>query len=142
MHRLVSAGLTMVLGMLVGLGAGLLLTVWILIVYLRSGEAPFAAQRTTFAFTVILYLAGGIATGGLAGLLGPLARGPVWAAMVGFLSALPVALTLSHFGIRDVSHPVLVAVLTSLGLGIPIGLVYRRLFGDFFAAATEDGPAP
>ena len=76
MRRLPSAILTMFLGMLIGLGVGVLLALWILIVYLRSGEAAFAAKGTTFGFMVLLYLAGGVVAGGVAGLLGPLARGP------------------------------------------------------------------
>jgi hypothetical protein len=131
----------MMLGMLIGLGVGLMLKIWIIFLYLRSGNVPFAAKGTTFGFTVALYLAGGVLAGALAGFLGPLGRGPVWAGIVGFLAALPLAWSIGHFGMREVAKPTLVTVLTSLSLGAPIGVVYRRLFGECFAAASEDGPA-
>ena len=98
MHRLVNATFSMVLGMLLGLGVGVLLTLWVLFVYLRHGDAPFAAKHTTLAFTVALYLGGGVVAGGLAGLLGPLGSGRLWAAMVGYLSALSVSVAMSVFG--------------------------------------------
>ena len=139
MPRVVSAFFSMAFGMVLGLGGGLLLTLYVLVLYLRSGEAPFAAYQTTFVSTVLLYLSGGIVAGGIGGLLGPLGRGPLWAALVGFAAAFPVAWAFAKFGIGEVTHPTLTALLTALGLGIPVGLAYRRLFGDLFAAVDQHG---
>jgi hypothetical protein len=139
-RRIVNATFSMGLGMLLGLGAGVLLTLWVLFVYLQHGDAPFAAKHTTLPFTVALYLGGGVVAGGIAGLLGPLGRGRAWAAMVGYLSALPVSAALGVFGGLGGRNPWLVVGLTAL-IGLPVGVIYRQMFGDLFAVGNEDGPA-
>jgi hypothetical protein len=139
-RRLLSAFFHMILGMLFGLAGGLLLTLYVLFLYLWAGEAPFAAKRTTFLSTVLIYLLGGIITGGLAGLLGPLGRGRIWAAIVGFVALLPVTWGMVKFGMSDMGDPTPTALLTALALGAPLGLAYRALFGDLFTAGNENSP--
>jgi hypothetical protein len=138
-RHVLNAFFSMCFGMLLGIAIGLLFVVYVLILYLLSGEAPFAAYRTTFLSTVVLYLGGGIVAGGIAGLLGPLGRGPIWAAFVGFAAALPVAWALTRFFIADMTHQTPTALLSALALGVPVGLIYRGLFGDWFSAANGDG---
>jgi hypothetical protein len=77
-------------GVKIGLSFAAVLVVWVIVIYLISGDAAFANINTTLAKTIIAYLGGGAAAGAIIGLCRPLLRSQLAAAIVGVLAAVPV----------------------------------------------------
>jgi hypothetical protein len=63
---------------------------YVLLLYLFRGSAPFAANGTTLGTTILAYLAGGALSGIVLGILLPLGRTRLGAALVGIASVLPM----------------------------------------------------
>jgi hypothetical protein len=79
-----------------GIGWGLAMAcfycVFVVVLYLAQGAAPFEAHETTLGTVILIYFAGGITAGALVGLLRPLARWWPGAMLIGFLAAVLVFL--------------------------------------------------
>jgi hypothetical protein len=82
---------------------------------------------------VPLYLGGGLLAGSMVGLLHRMAQSRIGAAALGVLVAIPVSvLTLVAVDGSGKWLPgdTVVVIVTSLGLGIPVGIIYREIFSD------------
>lgn len=122
--------------MIVCLCAGLFIatgfSVWVLGLYLFRGNTPFEKLGTTLGAVILTYYCAAILIGPLAGLLLPLARaGRPGAALVGALTAVPlyamVLITLE--GIPSwTPRTAFVILVPALFVGVPVGLVCRRMF--------------
>jgi hypothetical protein len=80
-----------------------------------------------------LYLGGGLLAGLIVGLLHRMARSKIGAAALGIIVALPISI-LTRVAIDDLGRWVpadtVVMTVMTLGLGIPVGLIYREIFTD------------
>ena len=128
---------------LFGVAIGSLLSAYALIVYLIGGAAPFIRNGTTFVDSVALYYVGGTLGGLAVGLLLPFLKGRVGAAVGGAVAMLPVygAAAYALEGPAGLRNWPVYAV-CALVVGVPVGLTYRRMFGDWYDAALEDEPPP
>ena len=97
----------MLKNVLKGVGLGLFIatgfTAWITFLRQTAGTAPFDRLHTTYSATVALYYGSGLIGGVIVGLLLPLFRWPLGAALVGMMGVFP-----AYFGVAltttDASH--------------------------------------
>ena len=73
-----------------GLGMGVVYALWVLVVQLVAGDAPFARYGVTVWQMAATYIAITVAAGGIVGFLRPLTHHPVGAYVVGVLAGLPI----------------------------------------------------
>jgi uncharacterized membrane protein len=107
---------------------------YVLALHVFRGNEPFEQLETSVGKVILLYFSSAILVGLLVGLLLPFARsGQLGAALVGAVAAGALAAMtrvadagFTGWGGRDV----FVVVTYGLLLGIPVGLAYRRIFGD------------
>ena len=120
------------------LGWGLLIamgfSIWVLALYLRRGSAPFENVGTTLWAVILLYFCAAILVGPIVGLLLPLARTTrSGSALVGIVAAIPfyamARITVEGFTSWARGEAFVILVLALL-VGAPVGLAYRRIFGD------------
>ena len=120
------------------LGYGLLIatgfSAWVVTVYLRSGNAPFEKVGTTLWAVILLYFCAAILIGPIVGLLLPLARTTrSGAALLGIVAAIPfyamARITLEGFTSWTLGDALVILIL-ALFVGVPVGLAYRRIFGN------------
>lgn len=107
---------------------------WVLAVHLLRGNRTFERLETSLGVVVLLYFAAAILLGPLVGLLLPLARrGQVGAALVGTIGAFALyvmaLVTLEGFAWLTLRAALLLLGFASF-LGVPVGLAYRRIFGN------------
>ena len=114
-----------------GLAFGLAFCGLAIVAFLIGGRATFDAQLTTFEYVLALYLAGGLISGGIVGMLRPLTERPAGAGAVGFLCGLVfgVLLRLAREGLQEwTGRDTFLVLAVAIALGIPVGLVYRDIF--------------
>ena len=107
---------------------------WVLAAHLLRGNRTIEKLETTLGAVILLYFAAAILLGPLVGLLLPLARrGGMGAALVGTIAAFALyamtLVTLEGFAWWT-PRAALFLVGFALILGVPVGLAYRRIFGD------------
>ena len=107
---------------------------WALASYVFRGNTPFEKLETTLGAVILLYFAAAILVGPLVGLLLPLARaGGAGAALVGTIAAFALysmtLVTLEGFTWWT-PRAALFVLGFALLVGTPVGLAYRRIFGD------------
>jgi len=107
---------------------------WVLVLYLFRGNRPFERLETSLGAAILLYFTAAILLGPLVGLLLPLARtGDMGAALVGTIAAFALY-TMALVALEGFMWWTPRAALFLLGfallLGVPVGLAYRRMFGD------------
>ena len=107
-------------------------SLYVLILYALRGPAPFEANETTLSATIAAYYAGLTASGIVLGLVLPLARWKLGAALLGFLALIPLygVIMFSLHGWNWDYRDTLATVIAALVVGAPVGLVYRSLFLD------------
>jgi hypothetical protein len=64
---------------------------WVVLIWLLRGSEPFERKGVTFLAVVVLYLVGGPVTGAIVGLLRPVAKSGLGAAITGVVAAIPVS---------------------------------------------------
>ncbi|MGH9242246.1 MAG: hypothetical protein ACRD3G_29720 [Vicinamibacterales bacterium] len=120
------------------LGYGLLIatgfSVWVFVLYLRRGGAPFEKIETTPLAVMLLYFCAAILVSPIVGLLLPVARaGRSGAALVGTVAAIPfyamARITLEGFTSWTLGDALVILIL-ALFVGVTVGLAYRRIFGN------------
>ena len=79
-------------GVAAGLFFAALYSLYVTLLYLIRGPDPFDANETTLGQVIAVYFAGGIAGGAIVGVLRPLAKWRIGAAVVGVVAAVPVFL--------------------------------------------------
>jgi hypothetical protein len=126
MQTILAAFLRASIGFLCGIGVACLLTLYVLVLYLFRGPAPFGVYGTTLLSTVWAYFVGGAAGGVVAGVLQPITRTALGAALVGFLTGVPVfwAVMISLHG-RGTSSDLVAILLGALFVGAPVGVIWR-----------------
>lgn len=115
-----------------GLRFGLTFDVIALLIFLLAGRTEHEATGVTLPAVILLYTCGGLIAGSVVGGLLPATRWRVGAALVGVISALPVAflVRLTTEGPATWTREDTVAlVLFALLIGAPTGIIYRRIFG-------------
>lgn len=75
-----------------GLAFGSVYAVWAGVLFVFRGAAPFQSHEVTVWEAVAVYLVGGVAAGGLMGLLRPLVRWWIGAMLVGMIASVPILL--------------------------------------------------
>ena len=70
---------------------GLLYSAWAIVIFLVGGQEAFARRGTTVGEVIVLYLAGGAIASAIVGMLRPLMYHRPGAALVCFLSVVPLA---------------------------------------------------
>ncbi|HEX5438980.1 MAG TPA: hypothetical protein VFW98_17645 [Gemmatimonadaceae bacterium] len=81
-----------------GLKFAVVYSAFALIALLFGGAAVFQHSGTTFVFAIGLYFAAGLVAGAIVGVLRPVTRGPIGAAIVGVIAAIPICV-LTRFSI-------------------------------------------
>jgi hypothetical protein len=120
-----------------------LLSLYAAVLYLVRGPAPFAAHGTTVLTSVTVYYLGGVLGGLVVGLLLPFLHGRVGAALGGAVALLPMYAAAAYAldgpaGLRK--WPVY--LICALIVGVPVGLAYRQLFGNWYDSAFGKGSQP
>jgi hypothetical protein len=122
-----------VTGALFGFSIGMMFSVYVSLLYVVRGSAPFERLEVSVLSVVVFYLLGGIAIGSLVGLLLPLAKSRLGAVLVGSVAgtATFVFALVSIYGFTSWSGvAALLAVTWGVLVGSSCGLVYRQLFGS------------
>jgi hypothetical protein len=81
-------------GILVGLSFTAAYSVYVVILYLLSGNEPFEVHHTTLLKVVRAYVFGGVVAGATVGLLQPFVRGKLTAVSVGVVAAFFISIGL------------------------------------------------
>jgi hypothetical protein len=76
-------------GVALGLAFACCYAVYVLVLWLLRGAEPFREAGTTLAFVVASYFGAGLGSGAIVGLLLPLGRSRIGAALVGLFAAVP-----------------------------------------------------
>ncbi len=116
-----------------GLFGGAVFSTIALVLWLVQGAEAFAEARMTLGALVAAYMVGGLAVGGVVGLLLPFARTPVGAALVGSLAGVSLVVVMGLLmaeAADDMEHFWTAATITGVGLGAPSGVLYHRIFLD------------
>ncbi|GAC1418077.1 MAG: hypothetical protein NVSMB53_17120 [Gemmatimonadaceae bacterium] len=125
-----------VLGARIGLGMGAIFTVWVTVVFLVSGTAPFHKQGTSYPAMVALYLVGGPVVGAIIGLFRPLIGNLLGAVFVCILASVPLA---AAFLVMFEGPPPWTP--SSMGF-IPFAAVVLGTMGGFVLYGVLHEPAP
>lgn len=123
----------LVWGCLWGLGLALVLSVFVVVVRGPSMFREGGGGLEGLLAVVLSYLVAGLVAGAVVGVLKPLARSPIGAALLGFVASMPVFVAFQYFdqGLT-VWHKdrVIDMLIFACVLGAPLGVIYRRLLGD------------
>jgi hypothetical protein len=138
--RAILAGLLRAsIGFVCGIGMACILSLYVLVLYLFRGPAPFQAYGTTLLNTVWAYFVGGAAAGVVVGLLHPVTRTAWGAALVGFVAGIPVYwAAMISLDRHATSSGVVAVIIAALCVGAPVGLIWRKQWGQ--PAPTLGGP--
>lgn len=112
-----------------GMGFALLFSAYAVIQRIAFGPNVFDSYHMTFVSVVGVYLGGGLLSGTLVGLLRPIARYPLGAALVGFLAALPIAFVIEKLSDAGASWnyiDTITVTVCSVGLGTLPALFWLR----------------
>jgi hypothetical protein len=114
-----------------GLGFAAIFMAWAVFVRIVGGADAFAQKGTSFLAVLALYLFGGIAAGGIVGLLRPIVRWRIGSALVGIICAEVIygAGWIALNGPRE-KGAVVVVTLIAVFTGIPGGLALREIFTE------------
>ena len=115
-----------------GLAFGIAYSIWAGILYLVRGSRIFEKIGLTFPVVVAFYVAGGVFSGFLLGLLRPLLGRRIGAVLVGALIAVPV-LAGTQVLLVGFHRPDLVEVLIVGGVGIFTGMLSGFLLYQVFS---------
>lgn len=118
----------------VGLTAAMILvavySLLAVVLYLLPGKTDVERRGIGLGSTLVAYLIGGLIAGPLVGALAPLARWPVGAAFLGFLSLLFVDLAFMSVLVPaaggSVSDTLWLSLAVSVMVGCPVGLYVAR----------------
>ena len=114
-----------------GLVYALIYSIIALVVGLFSGGSVFAWRQTSLGGLLAAYALSGVVVGTVVGILLPLARWKVGAAIIGMIGTIPymslVRGSIPGLGPWSLVDTVTVAVLT-IFFGIPAGLICREIF--------------
>lgn len=108
-------------------------SLWVVGLYLFRGSAPFENQGTTLLEVLAAYWFGGAVAGGLVGLLRPLVRWRLGAALVGIVAGIPVGLGIVYaiMGISPwTGEHTFVLAWISVVAGSIAGIGLRAIFHD------------
>lgn len=119
------------LGIRWGFIFGAAYSLWAGVLFLLRGSTPFRGHNVTVVEAVATYLIGGVIAGGIVGILLPLTRWKLGAALVGMVAVLPVSIgvigSMQGFSPWTEGHTFVVAMM-SLLLGGGGGLILRNIF--------------
>ena len=113
-------------GARLGLAVGAVFSAWALAVFVLSAGQAMRDNGTTLPAVLAAYLAGGPVAGGVMGALRPLARWAAGAAVVGFVTAIPVfvAIRLAVDGTKPAEAGELLGVIFFGIVGGALGVVF------------------
>ncbi|HET7551900.1 MAG TPA: hypothetical protein VFK04_11455 [Gemmatimonadaceae bacterium] len=86
-------------GAVVGLGIAAFYVAYVVLLYVRRGDAPFAAYGVHLSTVVLVYVGGGLTAGAIVGLFAPLSAWRLGAVLVATLGA-----TVVFFGIATATE--------------------------------------
>ena len=118
-------------GVRYGLAFAALFMAWAVFVRIVGGADAFGEKGTTLLTVLALYLFGGVAAGGIVGLLRPIARWRIGSAIVGIICAEVIygAGWIALNGPRE-KGAVVVVTLIAVFTGIPGGLALHEIFAE------------
>lgn len=118
-------------GALWGLLFGVIYVVILMILFVLQGPALFRGYDTTFGAVAALYLAGGVASGMVVGILRPLLKWRWGAALAGIFAAIPIGLA-AEFMLMDAAvwstKDTWVVIIFAVALGAPVGWMFWGIF--------------
>lgn len=117
---------------LVGLCIATIFSAWVSLLFVMSGDAPFAKYGTSVAVVIFTYYGAALLIGALVGVLLPFARaGRAGAALTGIVAGMgfyaSIQFALNGFSSWGPGDTFVVLVGGTL-LGVPVGLAYRNIF--------------
>lgn len=117
-----------------GFAFGIAYSLLAIALLLLGGDQLFVRNGITFERAIIIYLGGGTVVGVIVGVLGPIARKPIGAAVVGLIAGFPLGMIISATSsFRRDETPlsnVIFAIVFSCMIGVPGGLALRDVFRD------------
>lgn len=116
---------------LLGMAVATLFSLYVLVVYTVKGSEPFERAGASVALVVASYYLCAMIAGALVGVLLPLARNPLAAAVVGFLAAVPALAGVGLFAYPPAQWVAEVPSMSLeigaiLGPAVGLGVWYRR----------------
>lgn len=117
-----------------GLGLALVLSVFVVLVRGASMFGEGGGGVKGLLAVVLSYLVAGLVGGAVVGVLKPLGRSVVGSALLGFLASMPVFLAFQYFDQGPAvwsTGRLIDMVLFACVLGAPLGVIYRRLLGNW-----------
>lgn len=109
------------------------LVAWVGLIWLLRGSDPFERQGVTLLAVLTLYVVAGPVTGGMVGLLLPLAKSALGAAITGVVAAVPVSVmtiaTVGGFPPWTRQHTISTILMAVVG-GALGGYMFRRVLSD------------
>lgn len=116
-----------------GATIGVILSLLPMLAYVIGGNAVFRELQTSFWTVVALYVAAGAFAGALVGLCAPFANSRLGSAMLGASIGTIFGATIEGltYGWTHWTGPhVATAAIFGIAVGLPVGMMYRRIFAD------------
>lgn len=116
----------------IGLGFGVLFSAWVALITLIGGPEALRRYHVGLAELVAFYLGSGLVIGGIVGVLQPLTKTKLGAAVLGIIACFPMSIALQytlHGWYWDSNAKITTAIVT-LVFGIGGGLIMKEIFDE------------